>query len=201
MSPRGQREARAIGALCPLLLMAACAVGYDGAGSEYPEPDPTASLPPFMGEACSPVGDRVVCTCASGGMGLRACVQNPSSPTKGALTDCLNCMTPMTSPPPTGMAGTNQGDAPMASGMGGRGAAGGRASGRGDAAAGGTGSSTTGGGRAGSAARSGGSSGTGGRGSSGACNCTNDCFPIGILACCRLDGSCGCTWAPGAYCG
>jgi hypothetical protein len=26
------------------------------------------------------------------------------------------------------------------------------------------------------------------------------CFPLGVLACCRPDGSCGCTWASGAYC-
>jgi hypothetical protein len=26
------------------------------------------------------------------------------------------------------------------------------------------------------------------------------CVPIGITACCRDDHTCGCTWAPGAYC-
>ena len=30
--------------------------------------------------------------------------------------------------------------------------------------------------------------------------CTQSCFPIGIVACCRDSGTCGCTWAPGGYC-
>src|SRR5262249_36186886 len=30
--------------------------------------------------------------------------------------------------------------------------------------------------------------------------CTNSCFPVGILSCCTALGTCGCTWAPGAYC-
>lgn len=31
-------------------------------------------------------------------------------------------------------------------------------------------------------------------------DCTQSCVPIGILSCCKADRSCGCTWAPGAYC-
>jgi hypothetical protein len=31
-------------------------------------------------------------------------------------------------------------------------------------------------------------------------DCTEPCVPIGILNCCGSDGTCGCTWAPGAYC-
>jgi hypothetical protein len=30
--------------------------------------------------------------------------------------------------------------------------------------------------------------------------CTQSCFPVGVLACCSPLGTCGCTWAPGAYC-
>jgi hypothetical protein len=33
-----------------------------------------------------------------------------------------------------------------------------------------------------------------------AADCTTSCVPIGILNCCRDNGTCGCTWAPGAYC-
>jgi len=33
-----------------------------------------------------------------------------------------------------------------------------------------------------------------------ATDCTESCVPIGILNCCRANGTCGCTWAPGAYC-
>jgi hypothetical protein len=33
-----------------------------------------------------------------------------------------------------------------------------------------------------------------------ATDCTESCVPIGILSCCRDNGTCGCTWAPGAYC-
>lgn len=40
---------------------------------------------------------------------------------------------------------------------------------------------------------------------SSACSSFDDCaqrscFPRGLLPCCRADGSCGCSWAPGAYC-
>lgn len=30
--------------------------------------------------------------------------------------------------------------------------------------------------------------------------CNQPCYPIGILPCCTALGTCGCTWAPGAYC-
>jgi hypothetical protein len=33
-----------------------------------------------------------------------------------------------------------------------------------------------------------------------ASDCKESCVPIGILNCCRDNGTCGCTWAPGAYC-
>lgn len=77
----------------------------------------------------------------------------------------------------------------------------------GKASAGGTGGS---GGKA--AAGSGGSGGrsSGGTTSSGATSsgskaCSSDCaaqlcFPLGVLGCCKSNGTCGCTWAPGAYC-
>lgn len=31
-------------------------------------------------------------------------------------------------------------------------------------------------------------------------DCTVSCFPLGAVACCRNDKTCGCSWAPGAYC-
>jgi hypothetical protein len=31
-------------------------------------------------------------------------------------------------------------------------------------------------------------------------DCTVSCFPLGAVACCRDDKTCGCSWAPGAYC-
>jgi hypothetical protein len=31
-------------------------------------------------------------------------------------------------------------------------------------------------------------------------DCKNICIAIGIVSCCRDDGRCGCSWAPGAYC-
>jgi hypothetical protein len=31
-------------------------------------------------------------------------------------------------------------------------------------------------------------------------DCTQTCVPIGILSCCTIAHTCGCTWAPGAYC-
>lgn len=37
-------------------------------------------------------------------------------------------------------------------------------------------------------------------GSCRASACTNDCSLAGPLQCCKDNGSCGCTWAPGAYC-
>jgi hypothetical protein len=33
-----------------------------------------------------------------------------------------------------------------------------------------------------------------------ASDCTESCVPVGIFNCCRANGTCGCTWALGAYC-
>jgi hypothetical protein len=33
-----------------------------------------------------------------------------------------------------------------------------------------------------------------------ASDCTESCVPIGIINCCRANGTCGCTWVPGTYC-
>lgn len=33
-----------------------------------------------------------------------------------------------------------------------------------------------------------------------ASDCSQPCVPIGLFRCCRPSGTCGCTWAPGAYC-
>jgi hypothetical protein len=66
------------------------------------------------------------------------------------------------------------------------------------AAPAGTGGSGSGGTSAGS--RAGASGGGTGGATGGRCMCTNTCLLIGIAPCCRANGSCGCTWAPGAYC-
>ena len=57
------------------------------------------------------------------------------------------------------------------------------------------------GGAGGSRAGSGSAAGSGGRSTTSArCECTQSCFLLGIFPCCRTNGSCGCSWAPGAYC-
>ena len=33
-----------------------------------------------------------------------------------------------------------------------------------------------------------------------ASDCRESCAPVGIFNCCRANGTCGCTWALGAYC-
>ena len=52
---------------------------------------------------------------------------------------------------------------------------------------------------AGSTRPTGGSTGTGTTRCQ-ASTCTNECSLAGPLRCCTERGSCGCTWAPGAYC-
>jgi hypothetical protein len=52
---------------------------------------------------------------------------------------------------------------------------------------------------AGSTRPTGGSTGTGTTRCQ-ASTCTNECSLAGPLRCCTDRGSCGCTWAPGAYC-
>lgn len=131
---------------------------------------------PYTGEACR-MGDTAPCTCQdTGTQGTKFCRFDRNSPTQGTFSECGGCAM-------SGSAGRDPGD--VEPGPAGSGGSGGRA------------------GTSGSGGRSGsGGSGTGGSGS-GSCSpgsCSQPCFPIGVLACCRSNGTCGCTWAPGAYC-
>lgn len=136
------------------------------------------------GDPCVP-GTEPTCTCDSTHtMGVRICKFDPNSTaTMGTYSDCQSCAPPLMTPD----AGT--GDVMLID--------------AGTAGTGGTGGTGGSGGR------------TGGGGSGGtraptmmqptagkACSspCTNSCFPVGILPCCSPLGTCGCTWAPGAYC-
>ena len=208
--------------LLTAFVWASCAQGYTG------EPDldiaaPVEVIPaPFTGEACMSVGDRVPCLCPNGvDTGLRACTQSEESPTKAALTGCLLCEGKAG---PAGRAAAPSAEAVAgASAAGGGSAAAGNAAGAVAASAGGRGGASGAAGsagmRAGGSGGSGGTraaSGTGGQGSTSTmqprpinplapsngpgCECTQACFPFGILPCCRQGGGCGCTWAPGAYC-
>ncbi|HET6338686.1 MAG TPA: hypothetical protein VFG30_35950 [Polyangiales bacterium] len=185
------------GCLCLLLALAACAEGYASTSPEgMPAGDPPVAMgaPDFVGEACER-GQRTTCPCPDGSEGMKLCTPDPKSPTLASFSSCLSCPEPppMNPPQPAGMSGGMSSVGPDSDGdsdAAGRGGSGGRSStGRGGAGAGGAAGRMSGSGRAGS---------TGG--GSGRCNCTNVCIPVGIAACCRADGSCGCTWAPGAYC-
>ena len=167
------------------LALSACAEGYNATGvDKIAQPQPGGGSPDFKGEACER-GQSRSCTCPDGTEGMHLCARDPLSPTLGAwMMTCLNCPEPPapTAPQPTA-AGSMAAGPDMQAGVGGSG---------GRSAAGRGGSSGTGG--------RGGTSGGAGRGGNTRCACNQDCFPVGVLACCRPNGSCGCTWAPGAYC-
>jgi hypothetical protein len=140
----------------------------------------------YTGMPCTQ-GDAPECECPTGGSGTRICRFDANSPTMGTFAECTGCVAPSGG---SGGTGGSSGDA--ASGSGGTGGRSGSGGGGGSGGAGSGGSSGAGGG----------SSGTGGSSSGGcpASGCTNSCFPVGVLACCTDFGTCGCTWAPGAYC-
>jgi hypothetical protein len=176
-----------------LLAGMGCSQGYPASSPDgfTAGPPPVATgAPDFMGEACQR-GQRTTCACMDGSEGMKVCTPDPKSPTQASYSACLNCPEPPPILPPAsaGMSGgaTAPGPDTDEPGAAGRGGAGGRSGASGMGASGAAGRSTSG--RAGSTG--------GGR---GRCSCTNSCVPIGIAACCRADGSCGCTWAPGAYC-
>jgi hypothetical protein len=90
-----------------------------------------------------------------------------------------------------------------AAGKGGSGGAGGSSASASNAA--GKGGSGGGGGSSGSASNAAGKGGSGGSTKPAPAGCSSDCaaklcFPLGVLGCCKSNGTCGCTWAPGAYC-
>jgi hypothetical protein len=135
----------------------------------------------FSGETCR-MGESAACTCESTGTeGTKTCRYDARSPTMGAFSECGNCIDPNAEPEP------DPGDAMGNAGSGGR-------AGSGASAGSGTSSGSSGSGGASGSSSSGGSRG----GCTPACN--QSCFPAGVLACCRSNGTCGCTWAPGAYC-
>lgn len=191
-------ELRSYAVIAMALAAFSCAEGYTAStpnsGKAGPPPRKAGSAD-FAGEACER-GQRTTCACPDGSEGMKICTPDPKSPTEASFSPCLNCPDPNAAPEPvpgaagatpepvegaagmsamSGRSGGASGRAAASSGTGGRGGAGGRMS-------------TTGSGRGSTS------------GGSGRCNCTQDCFPVGVLACCRLDNSCGCTWAPGAYC-
>ena len=135
----------------------------------------------YSGETCR-MGESAACTCESTGWeGSKTCRYDARSPTMGTFPECGNCIDPnaVAQPDPGNVMGSAGGS--------------GRA-GSGTAAGSGASGGSTGTGGAGGSGSSGGSRG----GCTPACN--QSCFPAGVLACCRSNGTCGCTWAPGAYC-
>jgi hypothetical protein len=129
------------------------------------------------------MGDTADCSCETpGSMGTKYCMFDATSPTKGSFSECQDCV----DPPMRVDSGSDPGDISLIdSGVG--------------MGSGGTGS--------------GGTAATGGTKAPPPpppppptpkipCPslCVQPCVPFGILACCRDNGTCGCTWAPGAYC-
>jgi hypothetical protein len=181
----------------------ACADGF-ASSSESPPPPSTlvdAGGPVYTGESCN-LGDRESCDCPNGGQGMKACMTDATSPTQGSYSSCLLC------PDSTGhnAAGSTMTMTSAGSVSTNETAGTGSAVGPGNTSSG----SVSGGGGGGRAGVSGSTSTAAGSGSStagssggntpGKCNCKQSCFPLGVLACCRANGTCGCTWAPGAYC-
>lgn len=213
-----------------LLTAAACAQGFTAQPDAPPPPPPAGAPAPFFGEACMLGERAACPCPSGGAQGTKVCSPDEASPTKGSFSACLLCVdTPSpagTGAVANGGGASSSSSSAGRSAAAGSGtgtvigsvtAAG--ASGRADAGSvsaangGASGSSTqragTGGsaapragtGGAGSGASRAGSSGGGAGGMSGGrCTCNNACFLTGILPCCRANGSCGCTWAPGAYC-
>ena len=199
---------RAISALCSLLVslcVVGCAEGYEGLSSlRLKQTIPTSggagnasqveagsgsggsmmTTPPAPAGTECKMGDTEPCVCSSTSTeGVHQCRGDDRSSLGGYFaTECTRCA------PPVVMMPEDPGDVMMT-----------------DAGTAGSGGSSVGsGGAAGST-----SAGSGGRGGSGGASgrpgtcmpaCTNTCFPVGILPCCRPIGGCGCTWAPGAYC-
>jgi len=194
--------------LFALICVAACAEGYEGLSSlRLNQTIPSASgsnasragagagnagaagmtAPPTSAGTECKMGATEPCMCTSNGAdGVHQCKADGRSKMGGYFaTECTQCATPVM--PNPGDVTTDGGTAGSA------GSAGSSASGGSGGAAGSSGSGGSGGG---------GSAGTSAAGRPGSCTpaCTNSCFPVGILACCRPVGGCGCTWAPGAYC-
>lgn len=199
-------------ALVLALAAVACAEGYPSAAqgtgpAQQPELARKGS-PNFKGDACMR-GAEMPCQCPDGSEGYKLCAPDPNSPTQAAFSPCLSCPEPPLNPEATTPPQTNgtMGTAGMSS-MAGRGATGTSSAQGGGGGTGGGGGRAASAGRGGSTGSAGGSTGSAagmgsGRGDSsgGPCDCSDEpCFPVGVIGCCRDDGTCGCTWAPGAYC-
>lgn len=191
--------------LVALLCVVSCAKGYEGiaglrlqaappgsGGNASPTDTGTAGTGPMMttapppppGEECKQ-GDTKPCTCpATMTDGTLQCRADKRSSLGGYYaTECTRCAAPKPPEP-------DPGDVTMT-----------------DAGTAGSGGSTAGSGGSAGSSGSGGSGGSSGSGSTrpmrgGTCMpaCTQTCFPVGVLPCCSPLGTCGCTWAPGAYC-
>ena len=222
--PHHQRCASASVILCACQLLG-CADGFrTSPQADIMAVEPTETAPaPTITDKCAPIGGELLCVCPNGvDTGLRTCQPAAAMPTQGMLTPCLPCdLKPTTS---VAAMSSGSGASPQGTAIAGDGSAG--AASRDLATATGAG---TGGSSASAAGGSGGSAGSAtaapsagkpGRTSPGmpfsnpitrmanplapstapGCECTQPCFPFGLIACCRMDSSCGCTWAPGAYC-
>ena len=198
--------------------MLSCADGFHSAPQDdiiAVEPAQAAPVPTIE-DKCAPIGGQLLCICPNGvDTGQRTCQPAAALPTQGTLTPCLPCdakpITAGTSASASGAGMTS--DGPQ------QGAAGNAAADAGSASASAGGSAARAlNGMAGSAGTAVAvpSAGAPSRTAQGNplgraanplapasgtdCECSQPCFPFGILACCRMDGSCGCSWAPGAYC-
>ncbi|MDD9966473.1 MAG: hypothetical protein OXR73_09630 [Myxococcales bacterium] len=173
------------------------------AGAQAPPQEPVG----YMGESCR-VGAQVPCECPDGGSsGVKTCVEDEGSPTGGSYGGCQGCAgsgvqeVPVDPNMPPCTNGVRDGE-------------------ESDVDCGGVctpcevGRSCVRGIDCDSLNCEGGTCGeakdpepvpvtsppAGQGGSSCDGPCTNSCFPVGVLPCCTQRGTCGCTWAPGAYC-
>ena len=214
-------------ALIPIAYNAfGCADGYRSAPhADITVVEPVQSAPPpVITNKCEPIGGELLCICPNGTeTGTRTCMPALADPEQGTLSACLPC-DGRSIHAGTGAAGSSgrrglttaagsvseparseSGDVELASA--------GSAAGSGSGGTGGTGGGDD---AADAASSTAGSAGAANRSPLGTplnrfanplapapglgCECDQPCFPFGIIACCRMDGSCGCSWAPGAYC-
>jgi hypothetical protein len=211
------------------VIICGCQVlGCAGGFRSSPEADivavePTRPAPaPIIADKCAPIGGQQLCVCANGvDTGQRTCVPAAALPTQGTLTQCLPCdakpISAGAASSSSAAAGTigdksqpgTAGNSVAGAGSGGSVTAGTGALGSSASTAGATAGSSSAG--AGGAASNAGATGRTSQGPTRianplapapgvGCECSQPCFPFGVLACCRMDGTCGCTWAPGAYC-
>ena len=175
-----------------------------------------ACVPSDISPTKGMLSECVACSETSAGSSARtgsmSSAQTGTSTQAGRSTDAGGRSGSSAAGTSSAVQGAAAGKSSVSGGSGGKG--GSSSSGAGNAIAGSSGKSGQGGGGGGGKSGQGGaSSGTGGssgRGGSSAaagsggrserCECRTGCLLIGVFPCCRDNGSCGCTWAPGAYC-